>query len=152
MIREVIKNCPVTLSDSTILMPFIDTKSNIWYNRNGGYHTGIDLSGKDVYAICDCVVTYVGHNPDENHVVIVQYDRATSFRFTNLTSVSVVKGRTITSGTHIGRCNKYVHFEYLNRTPPEIVVKAYEKTRHLQGETSKTYYRDISFGLIVIGY
>ena len=42
--------------------------------------------------------------------------------------------------------------EYLNRTPPEIVVKAYAKTRHLQGETSKTYYRDISFGLIVIGY
>lgn len=124
MIKEVIKNCPVTLSDSTMLMPFIDTKSNIWYNRNGGYHTGIDLSGTDAYAICDCVVTYVGCNSDEHHVVIVQYDRETSFRYTNLTSVSVTKGSTVASETHIGRCNKYVHFEYLNRTPSTWKVRS----------------------------
>ena len=42
--------------------------------------------------------------------------------------------------------------ERTNISQPYIRIKAYAKTRHQSGSSSYTYYRDITFGLIVIGY
>ena len=124
MIKEVIKNCPVTLSDSTVLMPFIDTKSNIWYNRNGGYHTGIDLLGIRAYSICAGVCTFIGYSTDEKNVVIIQYDRNVSFRYCNLTTVLLSKGRTVDYQELVGYSSDYIHFEAitLSKSPWKVRV------------------------------
>lgn len=111
---EVIENCPITLTSSVLLKPWIvDTKSSL-YRQNRGYHTGVDIQCKNVYSICPGVCTYVGYSREELNVVIIQYDRNTSFRYCNLGKVDIQKGDTVELSQKIGETAfKFVHFELI---------------------------------------
>lgn len=129
MAKEVIKYCPITLTSSFIRMPFVDNKKSIWYNRNGGYHSGIDIECRTVYALCPCVCTYIGYDTNDKHVVIVQYDAYTSFRYANLATVSVAVNEIIPIETEIGTTyDGFVHFEYWNRTESEWIARVGKET------------------------
>ena len=106
---------PVTKSLLKIRRPYIDSTKDRNYIRYRFDHPGIDIYGKDIYAICSCVCTFTGYNEDDGYVIIVQYDRERSFRYCNLTDIYVRSGQLIEVGTLIGRCKEYVHFEFLSR-------------------------------------
>lgn len=129
MKKEVIENCPVCLKTCFISMPYIDNKSNIWYNRNGGYHSGIDLQCKEVYSICPSVCTYVGYDNQDKHVVIIQYDAHTSFRYANLAEVLVNPGDIIEIEQQIGiTYGNVLHFELLTRELSSWCVRVGHET------------------------
>lgn len=128
MIQDVIKDCPITLSTASIVMPFIDDVKSKEYKKYGGYHTGIDIKAEEVYANCHCVVIYVGYNTEDKNVVVIQYDVNTAFRFANLLSVNVEEGTPIETGTLIGIADEFVHFEYWNRQESEWIARASKET------------------------
>lgn len=130
MAYEIIENCPITQSTATILMPFVDSR-NQWYIRNGGYHSGIDISGTHAYSICACVCIYTGYDDNDKNVVVVQYDVNTAFRYANLESVNVTAGQLIESGLLLGTADKFIHFEYWNRTQSQWIARA----------SGETYYK-----------
>lgn len=126
---ESIPSCSITQKDSNILKYFVDNQEDPRYKEYGGFHTGVDIECKEVYAPCSCVVTYIGNNTDERNVVIVQYDSHTSFRFCNLLDVRVGVG-PIEVGTLIGIANTFVHFELLTREESRWVVRVGGQTHY----------------------
>lgn len=112
----IIKNCLVTKSDATIVNPY-DVARKQGEMTKKEFHTGIDLfeKSKTAYAVCHCVVTYVGYNTDEKHVVCVQYNSIISFRYCNLSEVLVEEGDLIEQGSPVGKYDKFIHFECLNK-------------------------------------
>lgn len=110
-----IANCLVTNGVGYIVKPF-DTNLNPGEITKNEYHTGIDVYGESniAYAVCHCVVTYVGKNSDEGNVVAIQYNQFISFRYCHLEDVHVSEGEVITQGTEIGTYKDFIHFECLS--------------------------------------
>ena len=125
---ELIRQCPITLTNSEVKVPWIDSEKDPWYKKYGGFHTGIDIIGRNVYANCPCVCTYIGHTEEDRNVVIIQYDKTTSFRFANLVSVNVSTNAIVEQGQLIGVANRFVHFEYLNRESSQWCVRVGHET------------------------
>lgn len=125
---EVITNCAITQTDSTILNYWIDDTKSDEYKKHGGYHSGVDIEATDVYALCSCVCTYVGEDEYDQKVVIVQYDANTSFRYANLSRVDVVGGQIITYEDQIGVADEFVHFELLTREESQWIVRVGKET------------------------
>lgn len=111
-----IKNCLVTNGDAKIVQPY-DVVRNQGEMTKKTFHTGIDLfeQSKTAYAVCHCVVTYVGKNNDEGNVVCVQYNPFISFRYCKLTEVLVQEGDLVEQYSPVGRYDKFIHFEALSK-------------------------------------
>ena len=69
MIRQVIENCPITQSNTHLLVPWISDSRSKEYKNYGGYHTGVDIEATAVYALCPCVCTYTGYNKEDKNVI-----------------------------------------------------------------------------------
>lgn len=109
----VIENCLLTHKNSVVLKNCMMEVSSTRYLTGQQYHTGIDIEADTVYAICAGVCTYVGYSTEEKHVVLLQYDSNTSFRYCNLDAVNVRKGQVIDNEARIGHADKYIHFEVI---------------------------------------
>jgi hypothetical protein len=111
-----IEHCLVTNSTATILKPYIDNVKSYQYRKYKGYHTGIDIKTQEPRCVCIGVVTYIGQNTDEGKIVVIQYTHDISFRYTNLISVQVNVGDTLTQYDLVGYCKDHVHFECISLT------------------------------------
>jgi len=114
MIREVIKSCLITKSDSQILKPWIDNKESDDFEYYNELHSGIDLATNLVYTMSSGVVLQVGKSKTGKYAVTIQYDVSTSLRYMNLTSVNMSEGDIVKLGDIVGRCREFVHFEYIS--------------------------------------
>ena len=103
----------ITQSDTDIIVPFIDNKKHTWYQKYGGFHTGVDITGESIYAYRSGVVTQIGTSFDNLYSVVIQYTAKVSLRYANLSSVLVTEGDVIRQGQYIGIAKQFVHFEYL---------------------------------------
>lgn len=106
-----IKNCIITKSDTEIVKNWKVTVNDI--------HSGIDLSATDVYSpfygvVIDCV-----YSPQDKYSVIIQYNAYTCVRLCNITSLAVKRGSLVTEGQLVGKCNKFVHVEFLSYYKPD---------------------------------
>lgn len=102
----IITNCDITHTNSKILRSWkVSSNPSVC-------HTGIDISGSIVYSICFGAVVSITKDFD-GYAVTVQYDDYKCVRYCHLSSVDVQLGTPIKFGEVIGKCNKYVHFEYL---------------------------------------
>ena len=81
-------------------------------------HTGIDVSGTNVYSLCYGVVIAVEHDNDGQSVT-VQYNDDICVRYCHLSYVKVNVGEAIQYEDEIGTCNRYVHFEYCTSSMSE---------------------------------
>lgn len=139
MDRIVIKNCPITKRTSFLKTPYIGNIHDKMYKKYKGFHTGVDIEGKEIYTICPGVCTLVGKNDDEGDVVIIQYDRNTSFRYCNLLSVSATMGSIVLPDQQIGIADKFVHFELLTRQVSDWVVRVGKEVHYKQDPTDYAY-------------
>lgn len=110
-----LKHCLVTNGYADVVKPF-DIARDSGEITKKEFHTGIDLynDSNTAYAVCHCVVTYVGSNKDEGKAVCIQYNQFISFRYCHLEKVFVSEGELITQGTEIGTYKQFVHFECLS--------------------------------------
>lgn len=104
-----VKNCAVTQSDTTITKLYGKQK-------DGTYHTGVDIIATSVYSICNCVVTDISKEPSGTYIVTCQYDDERSIRYGNLASVDISIGQPVRYKATIGHAVGHVHFEYLERS------------------------------------
>lgn len=110
-----IKNCLITKTDCRVLKPFIDTPKSYQYRLYKGYHPGIDLECKKVYAPCHTTLLYVGYDEDRKQCVVLQYDSDICLRFSNLDTIAVTdEFQKIEQGTLLGTCKRFLHFEVLS--------------------------------------
>ena len=109
----VIQNCSITHQDSDILLPFIDDIGSPEYRLNNkNLHDGINIQCTRVYTPCNAVVLQSCKLLD-GFCIILQYSNEICLRFTHLVESYVVAGQLIEVDTEIGRCDDFVHFEYL---------------------------------------
>lgn len=114
---SIIENCTVTRTTSSVLYPYIDSDASDWYEKYGGFHTGIDIQCKSVHSVCQGVVLLVGTDFDSGlYEITIQYDAHRGFRYCNLSSVRVEAGDTIKNGQWIADAEDFVHFEYIDTT------------------------------------
>lgn len=111
-----LSNSPLTKSDTNILVPYIDSQSHSWYKKYGGYHTGVDVEGSEIYAYQSGVVIQIGDLDDGLKAVVIQYTANISLRYANMSSLLIKMGDVIKPGELIGIAKKFVHFEYLSKT------------------------------------
>ena len=104
-----VKNCAVTQSDTTITKLYGKQK-------DGTYHTGVDILATSVYSICNCVVTDVSKESGGTYIVTGQYDDERSIRYGNLQYTDVSIGQPVRYKSTIGQAVGHVHFEYLERS------------------------------------
>lgn len=115
MATNIIKNCLITKSDCKIIKPFIDNVKSYQYRLYKGYHPGIDLECKTVYAPCNITMLYQGYDEDRRRCIVLQYDGDICLRFSNLSSISLKNEfQKVYKGDELGKCNKFVHFEILS--------------------------------------
>ena len=133
MIYLTVANCPVTLTTSNVLYPYIDDVSHKWYRRYGSLHSGVDITAKSVYSICQGVVLFVGQTSDDLKEVTVQYDANRIVRYCHLSDVYVHSGDTVERSELIGYADTFVRFEYAT-----IVQGTSCWTVHIN---SQTYYK-----------
>lgn len=88
-----------------------------WNIGSAPYHTGLDIFADDVYSVCKGVVLFVGNN-GKHKSVSVQIDANQCVRYCNLLEVYVEPGQAIVLDTHVGKADKFIHFEYCTRTRP----------------------------------
>lgn len=103
----------LTKSATNMLAPYIDNENHSWYKQYGGYHTGVDIEGLEIYSYQSGVVTQIGTIDNALYAVVIQYTASTSFRYANMSSLFVKQGDVISQGQLIGIAKKFVHFEYL---------------------------------------
>lgn len=99
-----VKNCPVTQSDTTITKLYGKQK-------DGTYHTGVDIKATSVYSICNCVVTNVSKEASGTYIVTCQYNSKRCFRYGNLDSVFKAVNDVVLIGHQLGTTKDVVHFE-----------------------------------------
>lgn len=142
--NRVISNCIVTHQDSEVIREY-------GWNKKLYSHS-MYLSGNDVYCPCCGVVIYSGKLEDK-YSVCVQYSENVSLKFNNLSEVSVTLGQVLTDNSYIGKCYKYVDFEYLTTEPndpnhrvflPLVSLYTHDPNSILNGyvkfESSDMYY------------
>ena len=93
---------PLTKSATNIIAPFIDTESHSWYKQYGGYHSGVDIEGLEIYAYQSGVVTMISKMSDNLYAVIIQYTANVSLRYANMSSVCVKQNDVIRQGQLFG--------------------------------------------------
>lgn len=103
----------LTRSATNILVPYISNDQDDWYKVYGGYHTGLDIEGSEIYSFQSGVVTQIGDMGNGLCSVVIQYTAKTSLRYANMSSTCIHKGDVIRQGQMIGVAKKFVHFEYL---------------------------------------
>lgn len=81
--------------------------------KDGTYHTGVDIIATSVYSICDCVVTDIRKDSDGTYTVTCQYDTERAVRYSNLVTVDVSLRQPVKYKSVIGSADGHVHFEYL---------------------------------------
>lgn len=108
-----VKNCAVTQSDTTITKLYGKQK-------DGTYHTGVDITAASVYSICNCVVTDISKEPSGTYIITCQYDDERSIRYGNLASVDVSIGQLVRYKSLIGQASVHTHFEYLERNASNL--------------------------------
>lgn len=106
---------PITQSATNIVAPYIDNEKHDWYKKYGGYHTGVDIEGLEIYSYQSGVVTQIGTMDNDLHSIVIQYTASTSLRYANMSSLCVHQGDIIRQGQIIGVAKKFVHFEYLTK-------------------------------------
>lgn len=110
-----LSNSPLTKSDTNILVPYIDNKKNSWYKTYGGYHTGVDVEGSEIYAYQSGIVIQIGDLDNNLKSVLIQYTASICLRYSNMSSLIVNMGDVIKPGDILGIAKKFVHFEYLSK-------------------------------------
>ena len=118
VIMTVYKKLPYSLltkSATNMLAPYIDNENHSWFKQYGGYHTGVDIEGLEIYSYQSGVVTQIGNMDNNLYAIVVQYTASTSLRYANMSSLFVKQGDVISQGQLIGIAKKFVHFEYLTR-------------------------------------
>lgn len=125
-----IPNCGITGSDAEVLKTFKYEDDNK-YVTYSYYHSGVDLSGTQAYSICSGRVVAVSTSDEGDLGVIIQYSGDVFFQYKNILHTPLHAGDDIVTGTFIGTCDKYVHFEYItsgeNEWPVRIVDRTYYK-------------------------
>lgn len=114
-VHKKLSYCDITKSASNIIAPYIDSEKHSWYKQYGGYHTGVDIEGLEIYSYQSGVVTQIGKLSDMLYAIVIQYTASTSLRYANMSSVCVKQGDVIRKGQLIGIAKKFVHFEYLTK-------------------------------------
>lgn len=104
-----VKNCVLTQSNTTITKLYGKQK-------DGTYHTGVDITATSVYSICNSVVTDIAKEAAGTYIVTCQYDDDRSIRYGNLTCIDISTGQPVSYKSKIGECAGHVHFEYLERS------------------------------------
>lgn len=112
----VISNCEITKQNSEVLKDCVMLKTSSLYKEYGGYHTGMDIAGSDVYSLYDGTVVSVGRS-GSRYSVIVQTGSSFCMCYANIISIPLVrKGQTVSAGDHLGKVRGYVHIEALSKT------------------------------------
>ena len=152
----VIPNCGVTQQSSEILKECVLSKSNPLYKEYGGYHTGVDISGSNIYSLYDGTIALIGDDA-KGHSVIIQTGSSLCICYRNLHTLSDIRaGMTISAGTYIGAVQHYVHVEALTQAkslwPVRIGVSTWYKQDIMNYLTSYTpsNYDAIKFDLLGI--
>lgn len=139
----IITNCVVTNSDSTVIKEYVDSDRDERYKLYKGYHTGIDLSGQDVYSMCPGVVSIVSIDPNSNMIsLVIQFDATNCLIYSNLIDCTVDVGQTVDTYAKVGTCKDYVHFEYANKVPSRWPVRV----------GAQTFYKHDPTALVKDGY
>lgn len=112
---NVISNCKITKSDSTLLKPWIESVNSKDYKIYKCLHSGVDISGKSAYSICYGVIIEIGKSTD-GYSVSIQYDVSACIRYCYLKSIAVSIGSTVSDGQLIGTASKSIHLEYITTT------------------------------------
>lgn len=111
----VISNCEITKQDSQVLKPCVMSTNDEEYKVTGQFHTGIDLSGNDIYSVYSGTVVYTGED-ESGKCVVVQTGSSFCITYKHLDTVDVRMGQNINGGGRLGACLKYVHVELLQKT------------------------------------
>lgn len=116
LIYKKLEYCPVTRTQSNIIYPYIDSEDNSWYSVYGGLHSGVDIDAESIHSICQGVVIFVGNDSEDNVSITIQYDASQCIRYCHLSKSYVSSGDLIENGQLIGEADKFVRFEYCNKT------------------------------------
>lgn len=115
MTYTTIPDCTITRTTSNVLYPYIDSDTDEWFKRYGGFHTGIDVQCKSVHSACQGVVIMIGEDHEDGTLEItIQYDAYQGFRYCHIERSLVQPGDIIQNGQWIADAKDFVHFEYID--------------------------------------
>lgn len=119
----VIPNCGITHQDSEVLKQCVMSDKDPLFKIYGEYHTGVDLSARNIFSLYDGTVVSIGDS-SKGHSVIIQTGMSfcISYRWLTITS-SISAGETVCAGQEIGRVDKYIHVEVLTKSQSKWPVR-----------------------------
>lgn len=114
---NIIDDCTVTRTSSTVLCPFIPNSSSEEYKQYKKIHDGIDIRCVSVHSACQGVVSFIGTNhEDGTQEVTVLYDARQGMRYCHLEKVLCKLSDIVDTGEWIAEAKDFVHFEYIDNS------------------------------------